>query len=456
MKSKMLDVIIAGSGLSGLAVGHFLEKLRPGLKVLLLEKTSRPGGAIRTLREDGYLAEWGPHGFLDNVEESRELLADLDLEKEAQRVPLKTFERFICLNGKLVPLPQTPPRIIKSKVLPFHKKLRVLADLWKKPLAGEQTIADWAAYRFGRAILPFADIALTGTYAGDINKLSIDAALPGLRRLELENGSVFRGAIKAQTQKTSTGMPSMVSFEQGMERLIEKIAENADVRFNTPVEVISKDESIWQIQTETETFRAKNVVLALHINGALPVLDRMSSAPKKSVPEAIVLNTVMSFGPEADVPFGFGYLAPKKEKRFAMGALFPAHMFSGRCPENTVTLEALVGGTRNPERVKMKDRELIDQTYQDVKQLVNLPDPPLFSKVIRPQVGLPQLEMGHAELQKYRDRMEIEHPGLFICGMGWEGIGMNEMIKQAKITAKKLLEGRPDSARPAEAKGIYF
>ncbi len=54
-----------------------------------------------------------------------------------------------------------------------------------------------------------------------------------------------------------------------------------------------------------------------------------------------------------------------------------------------------------------------------------------------------------------RDRLEAEQTGLHICGFGWDGIGMNEMIKQAQLTARNLIEGKPKTKDQPTAKGIY-
>ncbi len=383
MKTKTYDVVIAGAGLSGLSTAHFLKKFRPDLEILVIEKASRAGGAIQSMQQDGFLAEWGPHGFLNNVEESKELLDDLGLMDKAQMAPLKQFKRYICLDGKLKQLPQSPPKIISSTIMPFFSKVRVLADLWKKPRVEEQTIAEWTAYRFGKAMLPIADIVQGGQYAGDVEKLSIDAAMPGLRNLELTTGSVFRGAINAQKNKQRSGMPSMISFENGVEHLINKLVENKTIEFNSQVEDIIKDESGWTVKTGEEIFQAKQMVLALHINRALPILNRISPAPKQSIRESRIFNVVMGFGPEAEIPFGFGFLAPKEENRFVLGALFPTHMFPDRAPQSTMALEALVGGVRNPEYLEMDDNELVEKAYQDIKQLIKLPKPPIFTKVLR-------------------------------------------------------------------------
>jgi oxygen-dependent protoporphyrinogen oxidase len=129
--------IIIGAGLSGLTVAHFLLKYRPEAQVTLLEKSSSPGGAIRTFHQDGYLAEWGAHGFLDNVEASRELLEDTGLATEMQKAPLDEFVRYICLNDRLNLIPQNPKKILRADLVSLGTKLRVLGDLWKKPRPGD-------------------------------------------------------------------------------------------------------------------------------------------------------------------------------------------------------------------------------------------------------------------------------------------------------------------------------
>ncbi len=460
MDLKHYDVVIAGAGLSGLSVAHFLNKLHPELDVAIFEKASRPGGAIQSMYQQGFLAEWGAHGFLDNVPESRELLEDLGLDQEAQKAPLKQFLRYVSRKGRLVALPQSPGQVIRGRFMPFEGKLRILADLWKKPRTEEQTMAQWAAYRFGPAILPLVDAAVTGTYSGDMEKLSIDAVMPGLRRLELDLGSVIRGALKMIKQGRSankgSGIPSMVSFKQGMERLVTSLAENSPVVPDRAVKAISKVDAGWKVETEGEDVVARQVVLALQINQSLDLLAPLDTVPVARIPEAKLANVVMGFGPEAKVPFGFGYLAPRTENRFALGALFSSHMFPERAAEGMVLLEALVGGRLYPDRLELTDRELIEKTYNDLHQLIDLPEPPCFARVLRPEIGIPQLELGHLKIQEWREQVEKKLPDLYLCGFGWEGIGMNDMIKKAKAVAEAMTERRARLSEQAEAKGVYF
>jgi len=462
-----IDTLIIGGGLSGLAVAHFLQKFRPGAEISILEKSSAPGGAIRSFHQDGFLAEWGAHGFLDNVEASRELLADTGLDREAQKAPLDEFVRYICLNGRLNLIPQNPKKVIRSDLVPLSAKLRVLADLWKKPRRGEQTVADWAAYRFGPSLLPFVDAVLTGTYAGDFNRLSIDAVFPGIRDLELAKGSVIRGLL--QKKKASAGksrktpgrkLPAMISFPQGMGRLPEVLARDKTMICGSAVASIHHGEYGWEVRTAAQSYRAGSLVLALSINQSLALLLNGTGLqgeqpPLASIPEARIATVAMGFDETAAIPFGFGYLAPEQEKRFALGALFSTHMFPGRAPQGHKLLEALIGGRRHPEKLELDDDILVRKTYEDLKQLMHLPRPPVFTKVLRPPHGIPQLEIGYPALLAWRRRLLENNRGLYVCGFGWEGIGINDMTKSARQVASAIAAGIAAKGE-TEVKGVYF
>ena len=462
-----IDTLIIGGGLSGLTVAHFLRKYRPGAKVSILEKSPSSGGAIRSFSQDGYLAEWGAHGFLDNAEASRELLADTGLDREAQKAPLDEFVRYICLNGKLNLIPQNPKKILRSNLVSLPAKLRVLADLWKKPRSEEQSVAAWAAYRFGADLLPFVDAVLTGTYAGDLNRLSIDAVFPGIRALELEKGSVIRGLLqkkKAAKENQAAApkkiLPAMVSFPQGMGRLTEVLAADKNLFCSQEVKSIHKDEEGWEVRTAGQSFRAGSIVLAVSVNQSLALLQNVSGLtaekpPVNSVPEARIVTVAMGFGATAEIPFGFGYLAPEQEKRFALGALFSTHMFPGRAPKGHMLLEALVGGRRHPEKLELEDAALVQECYADLRQLIHLPDPPIFTKVLRPDHGIPQLEIGYPKLLAWRNRLVGGSKGLYVCGFGWEGIGINDMTKSAKQVAAAIAAGGSVGGE-TEVKGVYF
>ncbi|MEN8198566.1 MAG: protoporphyrinogen oxidase [Thermodesulfobacteriota bacterium] len=460
------DTLIIGGGLSGLTVAWKLKQI-PGHSLLLLEESSRSGGAISSHPEDGYLAEGGPHGFLDNCDESQALLAETGLDRECVKAPLAEFVRYVCRDAKLRLIPQSPPKILAAPLISPLEKLRVAGDLFKKALPGEPTVREWVEYRFGPALLPYVDAVFTGTYAGDFERLVIDGVMPGVRQVEKEHGSVIRGLLKKKKAAKKTGkekkkgLPAMCSFPDGMGRLAKRLRENLDerdeIRCDCPATHIQRDGEQWQVRVGEETFSCRNLVLALPVNQALSLLSPLSSPPLERIPEAKIVTIALGFGDGAHLPPGFGYLAPEEEKRFCLGALFSSNMFPARAPKGHILLEALVGGRRHPERLELDDESLIREAVSDLRQLLELPEQPAYARVLRPRAAIPQLEAGYPALLGWRNKLMQQEKGLSITGFGWEGIGLNDMIKTAFRVSAAIKEGERDGGEEdAEVKKVYF
>jgi len=460
------DTIIIGAGLSGLVVAHTLKQQKEHQKLVIIEKSSRTGGVIRSFSENGYHAEIGPHGFLDNCRESRGLLAQTGLDQECIKAPLATFVRYVCLNSGLMMIPQSPLKILKAPLIPWKDKLMLLGELFKKPMTGEPTVAKWADHRFGKALLPYVDAVFTGTYAGDYNELKIDAVMPGVRALEKEYGSVIRGAIakaRAVKRKKKSGeklvMPAMTSFPEGMQRLPEKLTSllgDDELVLNSPALTIQKNEIGWLIETPGKNYAGKNLVLALPVNQSLNLLKSVdASMPVRQIPEGRIATIVFGFKGAA-LPPGFGFLIPEVEKRFTLGTLFSSNMFPNRAPEGHIVFETLVGGRRHPERLDYDDETLTKKSLGDIRDLLDLPGEPSYSRVLRPEAGIPQLGKGYTDLLAWRNSLVQHVPGLYVCGFGWEGIGLNDMIKTATSAALKIAAGVPQFQDQAEVKKVYF
>jgi oxygen-dependent protoporphyrinogen oxidase len=245
-----------------------------------------------------------------------------------------------------------------------------------------------------------------------------------------------------------------------MSRLPERLRENLtqdEIKTNCPVFAISRKNGDWEVKTEAESFSCRNLVLALPVNKSLSLLSDFTTPPLTEIPEARIITIALGFGGKASLPPGFGYLTPEREKRFCLGALFSSNMFQGRAPKDHILLEALVGGRRHPERLKLDDDTLIKEAVQDLQQLLNLPDPPSYARALRPQGGIPQLEKGYPGLLKWRNSMMKEEKGLYVTGFGWEGIGLNDMIKTAYRVSEAIKQGEQDAGEEdTEVKNVYF
>ncbi len=469
MSQPHFDICIIGAGISGLSTAAFLLSQNPESKILIIEKNDTPGGAVSTYQDKGYLAEWGPHGFLDNCNESKFLIKYSGLEEEKDMAPLEQFVRYICLDGELKCIPQKPLQIIRQPLVSLPAKMRFVRGLWKTPLSGTPSVANWVEHTFGKAILPFADAVFTGTYAGDIERLQIDAVMPGIRELEKQHGSLFKALLnrprkqkKEKCQQPKT-LPSMTSFKNGMQRLPEALAgslgKTTTILYNTEARALSRQKQCWCIDTGEKDYYCNDVVVALPVNGCLSLFKdaelSFPTPPVQAIAEAKIATVLFGFSRDANIPFGFGYLAPEKEQRFNLGTLFSSHMFPGRAPEDCQLVEALVGGRRHPERLELDDTTLFNEVYNDLKQLIRLPGAPIFKKVLRPTAGIPQLEAGYGELLNWRNKLLQADRTLHICGFGWKGIGINDMTKEAARMARRITS-RQAGEEGSELKGIYF
>ena len=254
----------------------------------------------------------------------------------------------------------------------------------------------------------------------------------------------------------------MTSFKNGMARFPQALASglrlNDELFFRTEVTAVSPSDEGWEVTTSQHTIRCRNLVLALPVNNSLALINKVKEVtppPMSELPEARIATIALGFTDKAQVPFGFGYLAPEKEKRFTLATLFSSHMFPGRAPRGHVLMEALVGGRRHPDRLELDDETMISKVYEDLSQLLVLPERPCFTHVMRPRAGIPQLEKGYPSLLSWLEEVH-NNKGLHICGFGWHGIGINEMTKEAKKIADNILRESRSQQGESEVKGVYF
>jgi protoporphyrinogen/coproporphyrinogen III oxidase len=100
-----VSVGIVGAGVSGLALGYHLRRIlkQSGAEheLFIYEKSDRVGGSISSGREDGFLIEWGPNGFLNNEQATFELIRDLGLRDRLVVSRDAARKRFILIDGRL-------------------------------------------------------------------------------------------------------------------------------------------------------------------------------------------------------------------------------------------------------------------------------------------------------------------------------------------------------------------
>ena len=490
MAALRTQVAVVGGGISGLALGFHLQRL--GIDVHVFESQARAGGNIRSERRSGYLLEWGPNGWLDNEPATARLIEALGLEPQVVQASPDASLRWIVRAGALRALPQRPSQFLTSDVLSPRGRARVLLE-WAQPPRREnadESVFDFAARRIGReAAEVLVDAMVTGIYAGDSQKLSLECAFPRMREMERQHGGLFKamrarrrelraqrdgqpataGAPEGATVPRPTGGPigpggTLTSFVDGMETIVLALVQALGPRLHldTPVAAIapvgsstpasaatgatSPVEARWRLTLPSGgTVDAADVVIASpawNATSLLRPLDAELASVVASIPSAPVAVVCLGFRAEdlQHLRRGFGFLIPGREKLPILGTLFDSWVFPSRAPEGKVLLRTMIGGARDAGAVEETDSQLTERALGTVRQLLNLRGDPEVLGVIRHPRGIPQYPVGHSRTLARIDTALQRHRGLLLAGNSYRGIAMNACIKEAEAIAARIAE----------------
>ncbi len=462
----MKKAIIIGGGISGLATAYLLRKKCAAegveLEITLLEKEARVGGKIWSIKEEGYLCEWGPNGFLDSKPQTLDLCRQLGAAEFILRSNDNARKRFIYADGILHSLPENGKSFLQSKLLSWPGKLRLAMELFasKAPDGVDETLADFGRRRLGdEALRKLIAPMVSGIFAGDPATMSLKSCFPRIAELESEYGSLIMAMIKLAKKKkkeiaagkavSSAAGPGgiLTSFRSGLQTLTDILAEqlgSSVVTQQTAVRVSKGAGSPYRVTTELRELEADAVVLATPADTSallLQELDTYINHVLQSIPYASM--TVVCYGYEKnrirhDLK-GFGYLIPKEEGMSTLGTLWDSSIFAGRAPAGKVLLRSMLGGACFPRYIGLSDDELNDRVQADLKKTMGIKAPPSFIRIYRHEKAIPQYTTGHGDrLMHLGDKLK-DHPGLFLTGNAYRGIGLNDCVAAADRCARETV-----------------
>jgi oxygen-dependent protoporphyrinogen oxidase len=144
----------------------------------------------------------------------------------------------------------------------------------------------------------------------------------------------------------------------------------------------------------------------------------------------------------ADVPHpldGFGFVVPFIEHRSILACTFSSVKFAGRAPANHVLLRAFAGGALQPEMFELDEDELISRVRKDLRDLLGIERPPLFTVVEKWRRSMPQYHVGHLELvAQIQARIQLFH-GLQLAGNSYGGAGVPDCIRSGEAAANEII-----------------
>jgi oxygen-dependent protoporphyrinogen oxidase len=451
------SVVVIGAGISGLTCAYRLR--RRGVSVLLLEASSRAGGMIRTVQDDGFLFELGPQSCLVDAP-LLALIEELGLADNLFRANPRA-PRYVLHRGRLRAVPLGPGALLGTSLLSARTKLRLVGEVLHRtrPPDEDESVATFVRRKFGDEILErIVAPMVSGIYAGDAESLSVSAAFPSLRRYELEHGSILRGALKSRGAKGEP-RPSLCSFPDGMETLPIALGKSLgdalwcdtqvqSVRAATPENPSRSRGAQYEIEIlrrgAAETLSCDAVVVAAPCDASATILS--AACPQfaetfqqiEYAPVAVISAGYArkSIGNTLD---GFGFLVPRGEGLHLLGNVWNSSLFPDRAPVGHVSVASFAGGTTDPEFCSLPESEIAAQITKELAQILRISAPPAALRVQKYARALPQYNLGHSRIVETLAKLTASTPGLFLAGNYLAGPSIGACVAQATQTCDAVL-----------------
>ncbi len=467
--NKTKSVAIIGGGMTGLACAYFLqEKSRAAgvaLHCTLIEAAPHWGGKIRTERIGDFIIEGGPDSFITQKPQALSLCKTLGLSDQLIQTNPTEKTIYTLTRGALTPLPTGASLLVPDRLSPFLMspiismagKLRMGLDLFiprSTQDAGDESIASFVRRRLGEeAVHQIAEPILAGIYAGDVEQLSIMATFPHLRALERTHGSLIWGIWMQRWDAARQKMPQrewtlFVKPREGLSSMVSELTRRLDgvtLRAATEVKAVAPDRmGGYRVQIGAETLHADVVVATVNTHTAAGWIEGWDTGLAEQLRTISYVSTAaVSLGfKKGDVAHplnGFGFVVPRREGKKIMATTWSSTKFPGCAPPGYVLIRAFLGGAHQEEIVTLDDTTLLSHVRETLRDILGIHAAPVVTHLSRWMKANPQYHVGHLARVAQIEKQAATHPGLFLTGAPYRGVGIPDCIRQGEETADKIL-----------------
>ena len=455
-------IAVVGGGTAGLSAAYSLQKRKAaGTPVdFVVYEAGQLGGVIRTQRIDDCVVEAGPDSFLTEKPWAADLCRELGLGD--QLISSNDAERktYMLVKGRLVPIPDGLMFMVPTKLLPTFlspmfsvgTKAKIVRE-WlspPKPKTTEMTVAEFVERHYGREMVDrVADPLLGGVYGGSADQLSVDAVLPRFVQMETKYGSLGRAMVAARNNSSSAGpRPLFTSLKCGMQQmtdaLISRISKEV-FRSGVRVEAVKPESGKWLVinNGRTEEFDAVVIATPAHAAAVLMSAQQKLTAELNAIPYTSSMTVVLGYDQQvrSSLPAGFGFLVPRTENRKILAATFVHNKFPYRAPENRAIIRCFIGGSVAEEMFEHGETDIASVVEGELKSILGLNSPPLFTRVYKWRKAMAQYTVGHSARVSRIKSLIAQMPGLALAGNAYSGIGVPDCVRTGSEAAASVLAG---------------
>ncbi len=99
-------------------------------------------------------------------------------------------------------------------------------------------------------------------------------------------------------------------------------------------------------------------------------------------------------------------------------------------------LRCFLGGARDPSAITESDDQIIETTLRELRETMGMQAEPFFTRIHRWEKSMPQYSVGHPRRMEEIGTLVSGHPGFFLSGNGYRGIGMPDFIASSSAAAE--------------------
>jgi len=424
------DVVIVGAGVAGLGCGALLSN--KGLRVLVLEASSRLGGRANSISyEGGYTVDWGIHTLrAGDAGVGAKLFQQLNIPIEI----LPLGEGRLYQEGAWYPLPTSVSALMSTPLLSDADRVEVGTLFGDIMSATPETL-------FSTSVSTWLDA---------------HEASPAIRRIF----ELYAGLILIVPDVTVASMGEMLDIMHTILRsgkaagypkggwkvlfdaLRARIEGQGEVRFDNRVTAIRiRDGAVQGVQIGPRTIGCDTVVAAVPPSALPPLLPQSDSACKPLIAQAERLT------PTAGVSIDLGFSTPVTD---APGLIVSANPFvMGQATSNVDPTVAPLGKQLltfyySRPYSEIRNAQAARSALSQLETLINT----LFPRLPKPEwtrrLALPVVDGVAPTVSQLRDKrlpIQTAVKGLFLAGDAHQvpGAGGDIAFNAAVVCAAKIL-----------------
>jgi oxygen-dependent protoporphyrinogen oxidase len=488
-------IAIIGGGISGLAAAFRMRELAEAkqvpIEVAVFERGMRSGGALDTIRRDGFVIETGADSFLSEKPAAAKLAERLGITAQLINTQEQFRKTFVVRGGQLVAIPDgfsllAPTYfgpLLSSPLFSAAGKLRIMLEplIPRRRSIEDESLGAFVRRRLGRETLErVAQPLAGGIYTADPEMLSVGATMPRFVEMERRYGSVIRGLRAAGRKRDAAARGTsgarwrlFLSFQDGIRTLVDALVGRLEGSIHYGAEVVAltcgANDGVaargtdgggavqstpprWRVGfRDGTTFAADAIVCAAPAFAIAPIfqtinLDLAEMLSAIGYASAATVNLAFRTADFPQAPAAFGFVVPVAERRRIIAGSFSSLKFAGRAPSGMILARVFMGGALQSEMMALSDAEMIAATREEFASLLGVTVEPALTCVRRWPESMPQYTVGHLARVAEIERMVETIPGLALAGAYLRGVGIPDCIASGDRAAETIfsqLTARP-------------